>query len=216
MASAAAPAHQQQQQVEAVGSPGSLGASGVAMDEGVGGNRDPTALSATLTLETDTTVVSGLRERDDFDEDIKDVKDNKDSKNVPSILVVDEYGQPKPMGAAGSTSMQTPTTLAPRVTEAILQTQTRRRAQLQQQAAQAQAQTHASSSSLSLSGTGGAGAAGTGTGELPVPVQRQVKGRFKSSPLAPVAPRVLVQEKDNVKEKVADSDPNLKDPKDGQ
>ena len=173
---------------------------GVMVPESVS-DRTEATLHTTLTMETDTATVWGLG--DYVGEDIT---------NVPNILVSDEYGQPM------STQMpQSPAPLAPRVTEAILQTQTRRRAQLQQQS---QAHTH-SSSSIPLA-TGSASLGAGGEPQLPVPVQRQVKGRFKSSPLAPISPRAA-EDRDEIgeeigadnKDKVANSDPNLKEAKDG-
>ncbi|KAF8493569.1 hypothetical protein JB92DRAFT_2998552 [Gautieria morchelliformis] len=170
---------------------------GVATDGGIVPepvDNDTATLRATLTSETDTTAVWGPR--------------NQDITSVPNILVSDEHGQPASMHQQMSSAP-----IAPRVTEAILQTQTRRRAHLQQQAQ--------SQSAISLPVPTASGSLATG-GDLQLPAQRPGKGRFKSSPLAPMPPRAA-EDKDkggetieeDGKKKVVEPDPNLRVPKGG-
>jgi hypothetical protein len=190
------PARDNEKELGGDGSNSGVGAAtdGGVVPESVDNGSYTTTLRATLTSETDKTAVWGAQDRD-----------GEDITSVPNILVSDEHGQPTSMQLQVSSAP-----IAPRVTEAILQTQTRRRAQLQQQQAQSQ-----SASSLPMP-------TGSGLlGELQLPV-RQVKGRFKSSPLAPMSPRAA-EDKDkggeNIgdgKEKVAELDPSLREPKDGQ
>ena len=146
---------------------------------------DGSTLRATLTSDTGTTAdVSALPTR-----------------RAPEILVSDEHG----VAASVSVPPTPASSLAPGVTEAILQAQTRRRAQLQQQA-------HSASSIVLPAGS----ATLSTLGELQLPVPRQVsKGRFKSSPLTAVALQADKEDRGDAKEKVPGSDPNLAEPKDG-
>ncbi|KAF8582387.1 DUF21-domain-containing protein [Ramaria rubella] len=128
---------------------------------------------------------------------------------LPNIVVSDELGHGATTLASTLSATGRSPSPAPRVTEAILQTQTRRRAQLQQQA-------H-SASSILLPGPGSLALGG----ELQLPVQLP-KGRFKSSPLSPAPPRPVDGEnktsqgkESDARDKVAESDPDLKEPKDG-
>lgn len=196
---------------------------------------DAMTLRATLTSETGTTAVAGTTLGDHGNG--LDVMTG--GSGVPNILVSDERGQSRAVAQHqhhSSPPSATPT-LAPRVTEAILQTQTRRRAQLQQQAhAQPQPSPSASSSPFPMGAAGDVGDMLTQMQTqpplpLPAPAPRPGhKGRFKSSPLVPsmssvTLPRVAVEEnfqgiRDDKRvvvdeSGVPQSDPELKDPKEG-
>lgn len=197
---------------------------------------DAMTLRATLTFETGTTAVAGTLGDHGNGLDVM-----TGGSSVPNILVSDERGQSRAVAQHQHQHHSSPPsaipTLAPRVTEAILQTQTRRRAQLQQQAhAQAQPSPSASSSPLPMGAVADVGDMLTQMQtQTPLPLPAQAprpghKGRFKSSPLVSsmssvTLPRVAVEEnfqgiRDDkgvvVDESgVPQSDPELKDPKEG-
>jgi len=154
---------------------------------------DATTLKATLTSETGTTFAPGMD---------SSPTDGSDPRTIPALLLPAPESRSRSVSIAAPSVAGTGTTArtsspAP-LAEAILQTQTRRRAQA----------TMTSGPSETVAPPPAQG------GKVVVP-----RGRFKSSPLSPVADEGVKEkgegEKENLKDKVPESDPQLKDPKDG-